>query len=83
MNVRSLIFTCFFFFFFLFLLLPVKEYTDKVTGSAKKTVAVRVSNTNQFKILKYPYNADGPASNGGKGGGNNVFEGKDNGQVYD
>lgn len=54
-----------------------------MTGSAKKTVAVRVSNTNQFKILKYPYNADGPASNGGKGGGNNVFEGKDNGQVYD
>jgi hypothetical protein len=63
----------------------VKEYTDKTTGSSKKTVAVRLSNTNQFKILKYPYNAEAGGQNGGgRGGSNGVFEGgKDNGQVYD
>jgi hypothetical protein len=59
----------------------VREFVDK-NGQARKSVALRLLSNANFRILKYPQTGEYQNNGGGKGS-SGVFEGKDNGQVYD
>ena len=68
--------------FFFFFLSAERDYTDK-NGVAHKSMAVRLTTKDSFRILRYPFSGER-----GQGGNSSekVFDNsgaKDNGQVYD